>query len=152
MQNELCNTKLSTKERKRLERLLIDYHRMPLKINIAKMRAEQAVTVSYRLQEVGHNAIPADPTANLVLKRDEIWQMERLQKLLKEQRELLEEDLVLIWDLAYHPRHRFTPERMARELCISRQHYFNLRNRLISEVANVLEGNFDVRFWETNET
>lgn len=149
MQDELLNTRLSKKERKRIERLLMDYHRMPSKIESAKMRAEQAVTASYTVQEGSRNASPSDPTANLAIKRDEIGQMERLKKLLDDQHDLLTDDERLIWDHVYHPRHRFTPERMAHELSISRGHYFYLRNRLISQVASVLEGRYDVQFWES---
>lgn len=149
MQDELLSTKLSKKERKRIERLLFDYHRMPSKIESAKMRAEQAVTASYTVQEGSRNASPSDPTANLALKRDEIGQMERLRKLLEDQYDLITDDERQIWNLAYHPRHRYTPERMAQELSISRQHYFNLRNRLISQIASVLEGKYDVTFWES---
>ncbi|MDA5561980.1 hypothetical protein PJK55_14670 [Exiguobacterium sp. MMG028] len=150
MQDELLNTKLSKKERKRIERLLMDYHRMPSKIESAKMRAEQAVTASYTVQEGSRNASPSDPTANLAIKRDEIGQMERLKKLLDDQHDLLTDDERDIWDHVYHPRHRFTPERMAQELSISRGHYFYLRNRLISQVASVLEGRYDVQFWESD--
>lgn len=149
MQDELLSTRLSKKERKRIERLLFDYHRMPSKIESAKMRAEQAVTASYTVQEGSRNASPSDPTANLALKRDEIGQMERLRQLLEDQYDLITDDERQIWNLAYHPRHRYTPERMAQELSISRQHYFNLRNRLISQIASVLEGKYDVTFWES---
>lgn len=149
MQDELLSTRLSKKERKRIERLLFDYHRMPSKIESAKMRAEQAVTASYTVQEGSRNASPSDPTANLALKRDEIGQMERLRKLLEDQYELITDDERYIWNHVYHPRHRFTPERTAAALSISRQHYFNLRNRLISQVASVLEGKYDVTFWES---
>ena len=149
MQDELLSTKLSKKERKRIERLLFDYHRMPSKIESAKMRAEQAVTASYTVQEGSRNASPSDPTASLAIKRDEIGQMERLRKLLEDQYDLITDDERQIWNLAYHPRHRFTPERMAQALNCSRQHYFNLRSRLFAQIASVLEGKYDVTFWES---
>lgn len=151
MQDELLNTRLSKKERKRIERLLMDYHRMPSKIESAKMRAEQATTTtaSYSLREGSGSSAPSDPTFNAVNKRSEVEQMERLKKLLDDQHDLLTDDERLIWDHVYHPRHRFTPERMAQELSISRGHYFYLRNRLISQVASVLEGRYDVQFWES---
>ena len=151
MQDELLSTKLSKKERKRIERLLFDYHRMPSKIESAKMRAEQATTTtaSYSLREGSGSSAPSDPTFNAVHKRSEVEQMERLKKLLEDQYDLITDDERQIWNLAYHPRHRYTPERMAQELSISRQHYFNLRNRLISQIASVLEGKYDVTFWES---
>ena len=149
MQDELLNTRLSKKERKRIERLLMDYHRMPSKIESAKMRAEQAVTASYNVREGSSNTPPSDPTFNAVHKRSEVEQMERLRKLLEDQYDLITDDERYIWNHVYHPRHRFTPERTAAALSISRQHYFNLRNRLISQVASVLEGKYDVTFWES---
>lgn len=151
MQDELLSTRLSKKERKRIERLLFDYHRMPSKIESAKMRAEQATTTtaSYSLREGSGSSAPSDPTFNAVHKRSEVEQMERLKKLLEDQYKLLTDDECYIWDHVYHPRHRFTPERTAAALSISRQHYFNLRNRLISQVASVLEGKYDVTFWES---
>lgn len=149
--DELLSTKLSKKERKRIERLLMDYHRMPSKIESAKMRAEQATTTtaSYSLREGSGSSAPSDPTFNAVHKRSEVEQMERLKKLLEDQYDLITDDERYIWNHVYHPRHRFTPERTAAALSISRQHYFNLRNRLISQVASVLEGKYDVTFWES---
>ncbi|WP_214783310.1 hypothetical protein [Exiguobacterium sp. S3] len=151
MQDELLSTRLSKKERKRIERLLFDYHRMPSKIESAKMRAEQATTTtaSYSLREGSGRTAPSDPTFNAVHKRSEVEQMERLKKLLEDQYDLITDDERYIWNHVYHPRHRFTPERTAAALSISRQHYFNLRNRLISQVASVLEGKYDVTFWES---
>ena len=153
MQDELLSTKLSKKERKRIERLLFDYHRMPSKIESAKMRAEQATTTtaSYSLREGSGSSAPSDPTFNAVHKRSEVEQMERLRKLLEDQYDLITDDERYIWNHVYHPRHRYTPERMAQVLNCSRQHYFNLRNRLISQVASVLEGKYDVTFWESDQ-
>ena len=152
MQDELLSTRLSKKERKRIERLLFDYHRMPSKIESAKMRAEQATTTTaiYSLREGNGSSAPSDPTFNAVHKRSEVEQMERLRKLLEDQYDLITDDERYIWNHVYHPRHRFTPERTAAALSISRQHYFNLRNRLISQIASVLEGKYDVTFWESD--
>ena len=149
MQDELLSTKLSKKERKRIERLLFDYHRMPSKIESAKMRAEQAVTARYTVQEGSRNASPSDPTANLAIKRDEIRQMERLRQLLEDQYELITDEERQIWNLVYHPRHRYDHESAMQAINISRGHYFYLRNRLISQVASVIEGKYDVTFWES---
>lgn len=147
MQDELLSTRLSKKERKRIERLLFDYHRMPSKIESAKMRAEQAVTARYTVQEGSRNASPSDPTANLAIKRDEIGQMERLRKLLEDQYELITDEERQIWNLVYHPRHRYDHESAMQAINISRGHYFYLRNRLIAQIASVLEGKYDVTFW-----
>lgn len=152
MQDELLSTRLSKKERKRIERLLMDYHRMPSKIESAKMRAEQATTTtaSYSLREGSGSSAPSDPTFNAAHKRLEVEQMERLRKLLEDQYDLITDDERYIWNHVYHPRHRLTPERAAAALSISRGHYFYLRNRLISQVASVLEGKYDVTFWESD--
>ena len=151
MQDELLNTRLSKKERKRIERLLMDYHRMPSKIESAKMRAEQATTTtaSYSLREGSGSSAPSDPTFNAVNKRSEVEQMERLKKLLDDQHELLTYEERQIWDLVYHPRHRYDHESAMQAINCSRGHYFHLRNRLITQVASVLEGRYDVQFWES---
>lgn len=148
MQDKLFSTKLAKRERKRIERLLLDYHRMPAKIESAKMRAEQAVTASYTVQEGSRNASPSDPTAALAMKRDEIKQMERLYGILAAQRSLMSQDEVTIWDTMYHPGHRHSATQVASTLRTSERHFFNLRDRLISNIANVLEGRYDVTFWE----
>lgn len=150
MQDELLNTKLSKKERKRIERLLTDYHRMPSKIESAKMRAEQATTTtaSYSLREGSGSSAPSDPTFNAVIKKDEIKQMERLYGILAAYRQILPQDEVTIWDTMYHPRYRHSATQVASTLRTSERHFFNLRDRLICNIANVLEGSYDVRFWE----
>lgn len=149
MQDELLSTKLSKKERKRIERLLFDYHRMPSKIESAKMRAEQAVTANYNLREGSGSSAPSDPTAALAMKRDEIRQMERLYGILAAQRSLMSNDEVTIWDTMYHPGRRHSATQVASTLRTSERHFFNLRDRLISNIATVLEGSYDVRFWES---
>ena len=151
MQDELLSTKLSKKERKRIERLLFDYHRMPSKIESAKMRAEQATTTtaSYNLREGSGSSAPSDPTFNAVHKRSEVEQMERLKKLLEDQYELITDDERQIWNLVYHPGHRYDHESAIQAINISRTHYFYLRNRLIAQIASVIEGKYDVTFWES---
>lgn len=154
MQGELMNTRLSKKERKRIERLLFDYHRMPSKIESAKMRAEQAVstTASYTLREGSGSFGPSDPTANAAIKQEEIRQMERLYGILSAYRKILSQDEVTIWDTMYHPGHRHSATQVASTLRTSERHFFNLRDRLIYNIANVLEGSYDVRFWESDES
>ena len=154
MQDELLNTRLSKKERKRIERLLMDYHRMPSKIESAKMRAEQATTTtaSYSLREGSGSSAPSDPTFNAVSKRSEVEQMERLRRLLEDLHELLTYEERQIWDLVYHPRHRYDHESARQAINISKTHYFYLRNRLISQIASAIEGKYDVTFWESDQT
>lgn len=148
MQGELLPTKLTKKERKRIERLLFDYHRMPAKIESAKMRAEQAVTASYTVREGSGSSTPSDPTASIVMKREEIANMEKLYNILDAQRDLMTDDELIIWDTVFHPRHRFGPQQAADAIKASRQHYFNLKDRMIRNIASVIEGRYDVTFWE----
>lgn len=149
MQNELLNTKLSKKERKRIERLLVDYHRMPAKIESAKMRAEQAVTASYSVREGSGSSAPSDPTASIAMKREEIANMERLYKILADHRELMTDDELTIWDTVYHPRHQYSPQQAADALRASPRHFHNLKDRMIRNMASLIEGRYDVTFWES---